>query len=849
MTFEFYSFALIFLAGVCFYSALQHCTMERLRTKSRLHLLFAGTAFLVAVFSFSLIPSFRVTDIPDYIAIVRINFALSLLIFAALPWFFAEYAGVRPLPLLLGFSALFAVLFLANLVQPYTLLYREIHGLHRLTLPWGEQFSLPVSTTGSWGYLTVLVIYLSQAFCLYLLALHYRRERRFTNLFMLIAQVFFIATTSQGILVRLGLIGTLPPLGPFGFQAMVIAMGMILIYEIKDDRRYLQILLDNVPAQIFMMDSAGRFLSINRHCEETFNFSRAKRQDMTIYDLFPPEQAEMLRRNNQEVFAGHGPLHFEEPITYNGETRTYSTIKVPVCDSSGSPFAVCGIAMDVSDRKRVETELGEYRKHLEELVRQRTSEMEEARNAAETANQARGRFLANMSHEIRTPLNAVLGFAQLLEHDPLLSPQGRDKLRTIMKSGECLLSIINDVLAMARIEAGRIELRAIPVDLNELFHDLDAMFRLRAEEKGLSFASDCAESLPRFISADLGKLRQVLINLLGNAIKFTMYGSITMRAFPAEDDRIAIEIEDSGIGISPEELDSLFEPFVRSSSGADAAGGTGLGLAISREYAHLMDGEITVTSSIAAGSCFRFEFRAPASAPQPHFGSTHPRVIGLAPGQGGLRVLIVDDQSDNRYLLRTMLEPLGFDVDEACGGSEAIEKTRSRLPRIIFMDMVMPGMDGAEATRELRSSFPVGSLTIIGISASAFENQKNYFLESGIDAFIAKPFLKQELFDKLARHAGVRFVTEDLLAVMPAGEALPTLERMSAGWLERFSLALSRGNITLIRQLAEEARESDPALSAYLQNRADLYDLAGLEKLISAGTVVWNTPLIGNDDL
>jgi PAS domain S-box-containing protein len=834
MTFEFYSFAMLFMAGVCFYSAVQHCTMERLRTQKRLHLLFAGIAFLVALISLSFIPSFRATNIPDYIALTRITFALALLLYGVFPWFFAEYAGVRPLPVLLGFSALFAVLSLANLVQPYTVLYREIHGIHRLTLPWGEQFSMPVSSTGTWGYLTLLAIYLSQAFCLYLLALRYRRERRLTNLFMLIALGFLIATLSQGLLVRLGMIGTLPPLGVFGFQGMVIAMGMILIYEIRDDRRYLQILLDNVPAQIFMLDSAGRFLSANRHCEVTFDYSRTERQDMTIYDLFPPEQAEMLKRNDREVFAGTDPLHFEETITYKGETRTYSTIKVPVHDSGGSPFAVCGIAMDISDRKQAETELEGYREHLEELVRQRTAEMEAARNAAETANEARSRFLANMSHEIRTPLNAVLGFAQLLEHDPSLSPQGRDKVNTIMKSGECLLSIINDVLAMSCIEAGRIELRVTPVDLDELFHDLDAMFRSRAEEKGLSLTRDCAENLPQFILADFGKLRQVLINLLGNAVKFTTQGAITMRAFPAGNDRIAIEIEDSGIGISPEELDALFEPFVRSGSGGNAEGGTGLGLAISREYAHLMDGKITVTSSMAAGSCFRFEFHAPASTTQPVSGSTSPRVSGLAPGQGAIHVLIVDDQSDNRYLLRAMLEPLGFVVDEASGGSEAIEKTRSLSPRIIFMDMVMPGMDGAEATRELRSIFPNGSLTIIGISAGAFENEKNYFLDSGIDAFIAKPFLKQELIDKLARHAGVSFVTKENIPAIPAVETMPTMERMSAEWLKRFSLALSRGNIALIRQLGEEVRESDPVLSAYLLNRADLYDLAGLEKLTYA---------------
>jgi signal transduction histidine kinase/DNA-binding response OmpR family regulator len=492
---------------------------------------------------------------------------------------------------------------------------------------------------------------------------------------------------------------------------------------------------------------------------------------------------------------------------------------------------IVGVSFDITERKEIESELEHYRERLETLVAQRTAELQSAQEEAEKANRAKSMFLANMSHEIRTPLNAVLGFAQLLERDPTLSPQGRNKVGTIMKSGEYLLSIINDVLAMARIEAGRIELRASPVDLAGLFRDLAAMFRLRAEEKGLSLTTEYSQGLPRFIMADIGKLRQVLINLLGNAVKFTSQGSITMRAFPSGTDRIAIEIDDTGIGLPPDEIEALFNPFERSESGGKMAGGTGLGLAISREYAHLMGGEITVSSRIDAGSCFRFDFHGPATPISPSPGSSNLRTVRLAPGQGDIHLLVVDDHGPVRELLRGMLEPLGFIVHEAAGGSEAIEKHRSLPQRIVLMDLVMPGMDGAEATRLLRSESQPGSLTIIGISAGIFENEKNRFTDAGIDAFIAKPFREQELYDLLTRHAGVRFETEEIERAESEGTDRPALDRMPAVWLEEFSLALSRGNITRIRHLGEEAQAIDPQLSAYLLKRAELYDLDGLRKL------------------
>ena len=482
-----------------------------------------------------------------------------------------------------------------------------------------------------------------------------------------------------------------------------------------------------------------------------------------------------------------------------------------------------------------DAELEKYRDHLESLVEERTVELQLARVAAETANQAKSIFLSNMSHEIRTPMHAVLGFAQLLERDPTLSPQARNRVSTIMKSGDHLLAIINDILEMSRIEAGRVEMRVESVDLYALLDDLSVMFRMRAEEKGLAFTLDSAADFPRYIVTDLGKLRQVMTNLLGNAVKFTKAGAITLRALPAGSDRIAIEVQDSGIGISTEELGKLFRPFERTRSGEQTAGGTGLGLAVSREYAHQMGGEITVTSIAGEGSCFRFEFSAPVSEKMPLSAVAPRRATGLVSGQGDIRVLVVDDQGGNRDMLREMLEPFGFVVGEAADGREALEKATSWKPHIILMDQVMPGMDGREATRILRERYAKESVAIIGITASAFEESKQQFLDSGIDAYIAKPFREQELYDVLARHAGVRFESEEIAPLARESQStlsIPTLDKMSPAWREEFLEVLSMKNITRIRKLGEAAQEVDPVLAAWILERTGRYELNSLKKLV-----------------
>ena len=595
-------------------------------------------------------------------------------------------------------------------------------------------------------------------------------------------------------------------------------------------------LVNTIPDLIWLKDADGVYLACNRMIERLYGAKEADILGKTDYDFADKELADFFREQDRKAMAAGKPSSNEEWVTFadDGHKALLDTTKTPMYDADGALIGVLGVARDITERKRAEEELKRHREHFETLVEERTTELATAKNAAESANRAKSTFLANMSHEIRTPMNAVLGFAQLLQRDPSLSPQARDRVTTIMKSGDHLLEIINDILEMSRIEAGRVELRSEPVDLHALLEELAVMFRMRAEEKGLDFVLERAPGLPRHIMADIGKLRQVMINLLGNAVKFTRQGSISINALQAGSGRIAIEVHDSGIGITPEEIEKLFRPFERTRSGEQAAGGTGLGLAISRKYARLAGGDITVESSVGSGSCFRFEFPAPLSGEVPLSGNVLPVVTALADGQGEIRVLVADDLQANRELLRDMLEPLGFVVDEAADGKEALEKVNRCKPRIILMDLVMPDMDGAEATRILRRTFAKDPPTIIGISASAFETETQRFLDAGIDAFIAKPFRTQVLYDVLARYAGVQFVTgeDKVVSEIETSHYIPTIGNMSAEWRAAFREALARKNITRIRKLGEEAKDTDPLLSAWLLERVGLYDLDVLNRII-----------------
>ncbi len=514
-----------------------------------------------------------------------------------------------------------------------------------------------------------------------------------------------------------------------------------------------------------------------------------------------------------------------------------------------------------AERRRVNRILGAAQditayKQAEEALRQASEQAQRLAEAAEAANQAKSVFLANMSHELRTPLNAILGYSQLMARHNHTTAEQRQCLETIGRSGEHLLGLINDILTMSKIEAGRITLQESVFDLHRQLAGLEEMFHLRAADKGLHFILDIAPDVPGCLYGDEGKLRQVLMNLLSNAIKFTREGGLTLRVglrrseacpdhapagadVPRETVRLRFEVEDSGVGISPGEMGALFEPFVQTSSGRSAREGTGLGLPISRQFVRLMGGEIGVTSDPGRGSCFHFEITMRRSAQQemeaPRLASPR-RVAGVEPaslsdGDGPYRLLVVEDQPTNRDLLVKILAPFGFAMQCAANGQEGVEWWDRWQPHLIWMDMRMPVLDGYEATRRIKEKARDAGrgVVIVALTASAFDEQCDAILEAGCDAIVRKPFREAEIFETLAQQLGVRFVYEDAApqdcAGAPAAESEPSLlqtlgeasAHLPAHWAEDFHLATTRLDAEQMHAHIEQLRGLAPQAAGSLE--------------------------------
>jgi len=449
--------------------------------------------------------------------------------------------------------------------------------------------------------------------------------------------------------------------------------------------------------------------------------------------------------------------------------------------------------------------------------------LRQAKEAAETANRSKSAFLANMSHELRTPLNAILGFTQLMARDSSLTSGQQDNLETISRSGEHLLALINDVLEMSKIEAGRTTLVEQSFDLHRLLDDLEDMVGLRARDKGLELIVDRAPDVPQYVRTDEGKLRQVLINLLGNAVKFTKEGGVTLRVRSREDDTLLhFEVEDTGPGISAEDLVKVFDPFVQTESGQASQEGTGLGVPISREFVRLMGGDLTAKSEVGRGSLFKFDVKfALAEASDVQLDQPRRRVIGLEPDQPVYRLLIAEDRDTNRRLLVKLLAPLGFEVQTAANGQEAIEVWDRWEPHLIWMDMRMPVMNGYEAARRIKATTKGQATVIVALTASAFEEDRATVLSAGCDDFLRKPFRQHEIFDALSKHLGVRFIyTEEGAPPSSAqagdGEALLTADTMGAlprEWLVKLHQAATQADADLSLDLIEEIRSQNGPLA------------------------------------
>ena len=393
------------------------------------------------------------------------------------------------------------------------------------------------------------------------------------------------------------------------------------------------------------------------------------------------------------------------------------------------------------------------RRLAHEIHQRRLAEasLTEAKQQAESANRAKSAFLAHMSHELRTPLNAVLGFTQLLERNGLIDDRQRQYIHSIRRGGEQLLGLINDVLELAKIEANRFELLPVAWDSAELLQELAGLFRGRAEQKGLYFHMELSTPAPRTLSCDVKFLRQILVNLLDNAIKFTERGSVTLR-LGFVDNTLLLEVADTGVGISPAQIEVIFEPFRQAGDPNSRALGVGLGLVITKELAVRMGGALTVESTLAQGSTFQVRIPAqavssltPAGVAEQARINGYRRMLGIGP----LRILIADDEAENREILRNILEPLGFAVEEAQTGRDCIKRAQTWMPDLIFMDLRMPDLNGLEATRALRAMSAFRSMPIIAVTAAAFAEDRAQALAAGCVAHLAKPVFLDTLLETL----------------------------------------------------------------------------------------------------
>ncbi|MEG4043755.1 ATP-binding protein [Microcoleus sp. Pol17_C1] len=502
---------------------------------------------------------------------------------------------------------------------------------------------------------------------------------------------------------------------------------------------------------------------------------------------------------------------------------------------------------------QISTQLGValQQAQLLEATQQQAVQLQQAAWAAEAANLAKSTFLANMSHELRTPLNAILGFSQLMQRSTNLTREQQENIRIINRSGEHLLALINQILDLAKIEAGRITLNPTEFQLSSLLNDLEEMFQLQAREQQLQLIFYCSSETPEYVQTDQMKLRQVLINLLSNAIKFTKHGVIRLRVsasidsenqhLPISNYQLHFEIEDTGSGIAADELDKLFQAFVQTKTGTKSQQGTGLGLAISQQFVKLMGGVITVRSEVGRGTTFAFDIPVSAvDAPATQPVQPLRRVIALERNQPRYRILIVDDQSDNRQLLIKLLAGFNFELEEASNGMEAIEMWSSFEPHLIFMDMWMPVMDGHEATKRIKATVKGQATAIIAVSAGNAEEAQSVTVSDDCDDFIHKPFRDTEIFATLHKHLGVRYiygepesVPESTQIEAPTPE---TLAALPADWLAALEKATIECDLELILIQIEQIRDRNDALASALAGFANQFQFNQILALIHPET-------------
>ncbi|MGA9380500.1 MAG: PAS domain S-box protein [Phormidium sp.] len=595
---------------------------------------------------------------------------------------------------------------------------------------------------------------------------------------------------------------------------------------LRQNEERMQALLKAIPDTMFRHRVDGTYLDVQAN-ENSLILPPEVLIGKNLIDLPIPEHIKIGLLKNFQAAVATGKLQtFEHDLEKPDGMYIYEARII----KSGADEIVC-IVRDITERKQVEEVL------------------QKALAAAQAASISKSRFLSHMSHELRTPLNAILGFSQVMARSNSLSSEQQEQLKIINRSGEHLLNLINDILSMSKIEAGQVTVNENRFDLYQLLEDIEQMLCFKADAKGLQLIFERAANVPQYIETDESKLRQILINLLGNALKFTNEGSIYLRAKLGnrEQDKslIIFEVEDTGPGIAPEEISTMFDPFVQTETGRQSMQGTGLGLPISRQFVRLMGGDIIVQSQLGKGTIFTFDIRFKQVVAIPEKSSLTPKqVIGLQPNQPTYRILIVEDIAENRLLLVKLLKPLGFEVQEAVNGQEAIALWSTWQPHLIWMDMRMPIIDGYEATKQIKALQQqrltienIPKTVIIALTASAFEEEQSSIFSVGCDDLVCKPFQELELFEKMAQYLGVRYIYADknqsasLNSATPKKLQIEDLKVMPTQWIEELHQAVLCVNDDIILELVKQIPETEAALANTLTDLVNNFRLDLILKL------------------
>ncbi|MBP0027088.1 ATP-binding protein [Roseofilum sp. Guam] len=603
--------------------------------------------------------------------------------------------------------------------------------------------------------------------------------------------------------------------------------------EIKENEQRVQQFLESIPLGIAIHNLEGRIYYINRQgrqlldivSEEQTQYSfREMNQYYKIYkadtdDLYPVEELPIFKALlGEKVYRDDVVIkHFYDPLDY----EVWAT---PIYNQEGEIMYAIAVFQDITQRKQADRILRDYNQTLETEVKQRTEQLYHAKEVAEVANKTKSLFLANMSHELRSPLNAILGFSQLMVRTENLSHEQQENIQIIYHSGEYLLNLINNILDLSKVEAGKVSLNLTAFDLYDLFKEIEQSFQTRIADKNLKFNINYTSRVAQYICTDKIKLCQILTNFLSNSFKFTKTGEISVSVDQHNSpDATVLEftVSDTGEGISAAELPKLFQPFSQTHSGKNAQEGTGLGLSISHKFIQLMGGEIKVESEVGQGTTFDFTIQVtPVSADQMPDSKASPRVIGLQPNQLNYRILVVDDQPTNCKLLTKFLQPVGFDVKTANNGQEAIQIWQQWQPHLIWMDMRMPVMNGYEAVNIIREQEREQKMIIIALTASIMEEEKALSLSAGCDDVVSKPFQEDVIFQMMAKHLGVRYIYEQderSPTSTPLHQLTPEdLQHLPPQWRQEIAQASLELDDQKVLSLIEQIQLTDPELTQTL---------------------------------